>query len=130
MGPLFWKIPGNEIKKCSERTLNSCDKTETDGCCGVVQCDFCLELELYGEDPIHSTDPAIFTGSGWTGSINGYSFYAYWERNIYTDECEFIVLFDGEEVFRDPAATAGVGVAGSPAAAAAATTTGPRPAGR
>jgi len=100
MGPLFWRHPDTGLKKCSERTGNSCDLTETDGCCAVTACEYCLELDIYGEDPVFSESPATFTGSGWAGSVGGYSFFGYWERNIYTDECEFIVLFDGEEIYR------------------------------
>ena len=99
MGPLFWKHPTTGLKKCSERTGNSCDLTETDGCCAVTACEYCLELEIYGEDPVFSETPASFAGSGWSGTVGDHTFFGYWERNIYTDECEFIVLFDDEEVY-------------------------------
>lgn len=100
MGPLFWRHPEHGLKKCAERTGNSCDPTETDGCCAVTACSYCLELAIYGDPSVFSEDPATFTGTGWSGSVGNHTFFGYWERSIYTDECEFIVLFDGEEVYR------------------------------
>ena len=85
------------LKPCQERTFEACDNEPTDGCCGVVPCALCLEWETY-EDGI-AYGSAEFATSSWTGTVGGGSFVAYWERNAY-DECEFVVNFDGEEVYR------------------------------
>lgn len=85
------------LKPCAERMVDTCDVAATDGCCGVIPCKLCLEWEAYGEDSAYGS--ADFGGSSWSGTVGGGSFVAYWERNIY-DECEFVVVFDGDEVYR------------------------------
>jgi len=97
-GPAWWRQAANRLKKCSERTSDSCDPTETDGCCAVIPCTYCLEWEEYGSAIEYGT--ATFSTSGWSGSIAGAAFFGYWERNYETNECEFIVTLDGEEVYR------------------------------
>lgn len=86
------------LKHCQERTFETCDSVPTDNCCGVIPCTFCLEWEVYGETINYGS--AEFGGSSWAGTVGGGSFVAYWERNYMTDECEFIVVFDDEEVYR------------------------------
>jgi hypothetical protein len=81
------------LKKCSEHIGDDC----TD-CCSVTPCAYCLELEIYGEDIVYGHAPE--SDKHWTGTVGGYSFDAYWERNYETDECEFVVELDGEEVYR------------------------------
>ena len=99
MGPMYWK-PGSPyaLKKCSERVSNSCSD-ETDGCCAVIPCSYCLEWDSEGS---YTTEygTADFATNNWTGAVAGVTWTAYWERNYDTDECEFVVLFDGEEVYR------------------------------
>jgi len=98
MGPEYWK-PGvpTALKKCSERISNSCSD-ETDGCCGVVACTYCLEW--------HPEEGEIQYGVGedfgtyWSGSIAGATWVGRWERNYETDECEFVVTLDDEEIYR------------------------------
>ena len=85
------------LKPCQERTFEACDTTSHDGCCGATPCRLCLEWETY-EDGI-AYGSAEFATSSWTGTVGGGSFVAYWERNTY-DECEFVVTFDGDEVYR------------------------------
>lgn len=88
----------DRLLKCSERQTNSCDLTETDGCCSVIPCVLCLQFYVapstyyYGEAP--------FAGSTWSGTIAGVSFQAYWERDYQTDECEFVVAVNGIVVYR------------------------------
>ena len=77
--------------------VGTCDVVATDGCCSVLPCKLCLEWESY-EGGI-SYGSADFATSSWTGTVGGGSFVAYWERNTY-DECEFVVVFDGDEVYR------------------------------
>lgn len=76
--------------------IETCDAVPADQCCGVIPCTLCLEWETY--DGI-SYGSAVFSESSWTGTVGGASFTAYWERNAY-DVCEFVVLLDGEEVYR------------------------------
>ena len=99
MGPQYWK-PGTqtELKKCSERKSPACDPTETDGCCAVIPCEYCLLFEVYGEDDQYGT--ATFETDSWTGTVAGAAFRAFWERNYSTDECEFVVTMNNEEVYR------------------------------
>lgn len=99
MGPMYW-MPQSPTKllKCSERKSNSCDLTETDGCCAIIPCTLCLEFFVapgtysYGEAP--------FAGSSWSGSVAGAAFVAYWEQDYQSGECEFIVAVDGIIVYR------------------------------
>ena len=96
MGPEFWTLDkGTKLKKCSEKRTQPCSD-ETDGCCAVVACEYCLEFAVPDED----TQYGIATESGgqWSGSIAGLSFLAYWERYNY---CEFVVELDGVEVYRN-----------------------------
>lgn len=87
----------NKLKKCSERRTNSCSD-ETDGCCGIIACDYCLEWETYdGTD--YGTANFPEGGTAWTGTVGGAEFIAYWEKDEY-GTCEFVVNFDGEEVYR------------------------------
>lgn len=86
------------LKPCQERTFEACDTTSHDGCCGATPCRLCLEWETYADGIAYGS--ADFGTSSWTGTVGGGSFVAYWERNTYTDECEFVVTFDGDEVYR------------------------------
>lgn len=86
------------LKPCQERTFEACDNEPTDGCCGVIPCKLCLEWETYADGISYGS--ADFGTSSWTGTVGGGSFVAYWERNYLTDECEFVVTFDGDEVYR------------------------------
>jgi hypothetical protein len=78
--------------------VDVCDIETADGCCGVIPCKLCLEWETYDDGIAYGS--ATFAGSSWTGTVGGHSFVSYWERNYETDECEYIVTFDDEEVYR------------------------------
>jgi hypothetical protein len=84
------------LKPCSERMVAVCDDDTHAGCCKVPPCNLCLTLTIYGEDPV--TGSAGESATGWTGTVGGYSFRSYWERNY--GVCEYVVEFDGEEVYR------------------------------
>jgi hypothetical protein len=88
--------PGMAFRKCAERTSDSCGD-ETDGCCAIIPCTYCLEFLVYGHTTIEGA--ALSTGYGWAGLIAGATFYAYWERSLYGD-CEFVVELADEEIYR------------------------------
>ena len=92
------KASPTRLKHCQEFTVEACDTAPADQCCGTLPCRLCLEFQTY-EDGI-AYGSADFGTSSWTGTVGGGSFVAYWERNYETDECEFVVNFDGEEVYR------------------------------
>ena len=97
MAPSWWKHPDNKLKGCQEFLTEACDVVPHDGCCSATPCRLCLEFETYGDAIAYGS--ADFGTSSWTGTVGGGSFVAYWERNTY-DECEFVVTFDGDEVYR------------------------------
>lgn len=99
LGPKWWQKPENKLRKCSERKSPWCDPTETDGCCAVIACMYCLELEIYG-GPAVSPGIAEFTGMGWEGSVGSGSFFGFWEVGYESGKCEFVVQWNGEEVYR------------------------------
>ena len=98
MGPMFWR-PGapSKLRKCSEFRSDSCDITETDGCCAVIPCTYCLDWNGSYSD----TGIATWTGTGWSGTVNGWTVLLYWERGYESGECEFVVTVDGVEVYRN-----------------------------
>ena len=83
------------LKPCQERTVAACDTVPTDQCCGVIPCKLCIEWESYDGDIFYGS--AEFDTSSYTGTAGDGMFVAYWERNE-SNECEFIVTFDGVEV--------------------------------
>lgn len=85
------------LKPCSERMVAVCDSETHAGCCKVPPCKLCLTLTIYGEDPVTGSAPESATG--WEGTVGGYVFHSYWERS-YEGVCEYVVEFDGEEVYR------------------------------
>jgi len=98
MPPRYLKpASSTRLKPCSEFTVEACDNAPADQCCGALPCNLCLELEIYGEPTTYGT--ATFGGSSWTGTVGGYSFVSYWERDAY-GECEYVVTLDAEEVYR------------------------------
>lgn len=85
------------LKPCQERTVATCDSGPADKCCGVLPCKLCLEWETYSGIEYGSATLGTAT---WVGTVGGITFVSYWERNYDTGECEFIVVFNGEEVYR------------------------------
>lgn len=88
----------NRLKHCQERTFEACDNEPTNQCCGVISCTLCLEWETYEGGIQYGS--AEFGTSSWAGTVGGAAFVAYWNRDVYTNKCEFVVTFDGEEVYR------------------------------
>lgn len=98
LGPKWWQQPDNKLQKCSERFTEWCDPTETDGCCAIIPCMYCLELEIYGEET--QRGDTEFGMIGWEGSVGGGSFFGFWEVGYESGKCEFVVQWNGEEVYR------------------------------
>lgn len=99
MGPMYWMPQApTKLLKCSERQTNSCDLTETDGCCAIIPCTLCLEF--FVSPSTYSYGEAPFSGSSWSGSIGGATFTGYWEQDYQTGECEFVVALDDLVVYR------------------------------
>lgn len=94
MGPEFWKLDKqSKLKKCSERLLPNCSG-DTEDCCKVVACEYCLSFEATG----YETEYGLATGTTtWSGTIAGAAFFAFWEKD-YTGLCQFIVLLNGIEI--------------------------------
>lgn len=100
MGPEFWKQDKEtRLKKCSEKSLTCNDsETNTDGCCSVIACKYCVTWEEYGEPTVSDK-----TNSGdgmWQATPGGIEFAMWWERDPYTGDCELVVTFDNDEVYR------------------------------
>lgn len=92
MGAIHYQA--NPILKCDERVIDSCGSA--DRCCAVVSCRYCLELEYYGDEIFYGF--AELSGEDWVGTVNGLEFVARWERDPYTNACEFNVWLGGEKV--------------------------------
>ena len=98
MGPNFWEPGGSDpIHKCDERVSNTCSD-ETDGCCGVIPCTYCIEWNPETGSTVHAT--ADFATNSWAATIAGAAWLGFWERNYETGECEFVVTLDGTEIYR------------------------------
>lgn len=96
MPPRYLRKPSpTHLQKCKEFRIEPCDTQTADGCCGVIGCKLCLEWET-AEGIAYGS--ATFVTTSWVGSVGGVPFLAYWERA--TSVCEFIVVFQGEEVYR------------------------------
>lgn len=99
MPPRYLRKPAStHLKKCKEFRVETCDTVKADGCCGVLPCKLCLEYETYADGISYGS--AEFGSASWTGTVGGIEFTAYWERGYESGECEFVVIFGGEEVYR------------------------------
>ena len=99
-GPIaYLQNHSGRLKRCSEKRLG-CNASEdnTDGCCAIVACRYCVTWEEYGQaEEADKTD----NGDGiWQATPGGITFLMQWERSYETDECELVVYFDGQEVYR------------------------------
>jgi hypothetical protein len=100
MGAHFWQPQSaSHLKKCSEFVSPACDPVQTDGCCAVVACSYCLTYYDYSGGIYYGT--AVWVGDGWEGDVEQISFRGFWERNYQSGECEFVVTFNGHEIYRN-----------------------------
>lgn len=99
MGPEFWKQDKEtRLKKCSEHSLTCNEQDVIEGCCAVVACRYCVRWEPY-EGSVVSDITDIGDGV-WSATPGGIVFTMEWLRDDYTGDCELVVTFDGEEVYR------------------------------
>ena len=99
MGPEFWKPQvSTHLKKCSEFHDPTCGQPITDGCCAVIPCSYCLLWTPYTGTVEKGT--ATDGSTGWTGTIAGVEFHAYWEVGYASGVCEFVVTLAGVEIYR------------------------------
>lgn len=94
MGPAV--AQAGRMLKCDERKVDNCP----DSCCAIIPCRLCLLLtDLYNEKfwGFATYRPEL---DGWYGFIKDLEFFAKWERDPYSDLCEFIVTLAGNEIFR------------------------------
>lgn len=99
MGPIWLQVPEKKLARCSEFHTEPCDPVPTDQCCAVIPCTYCIWLVPYGEEQENAPyGVAEFDTDAWIGTVDGHSVVMFWRRNVYTGVCEFVVLFDGDEV--------------------------------
>jgi hypothetical protein len=84
----FGRLINAGFGRCKHRVLGTCVDA-ADGCCAGVACAICVKLlDSYGE----VVDGASFAwdGTGYSGSVGGFSFESYWLDNY--GDCEFHVI--------------------------------------
>ena len=101
MGPRV--AQNGNFAKCDVKKIDNCP----DSCCAIIPCRLCLHITTYTEEfwGLATYRP---DDDDWYGFVNDREFLAKWERNYY-GQCEFIVLLDDVEVFREPICEAGYG---------------------
>lgn len=88
-------LTGPHIKKlnfdrCDHKVLGTCS-TETEGCCGVVACNLCIQITSDYTELVVDRKVAPFSSPGYAATLGVVVFEAYWRRDYTTDECVFIV---------------------------------------
>lgn len=91
------KADGTKIDvSCKQCGCDTGTPPDAGACCDLIPCAFCVQYEVYGEEPIRVY---IEYGSGqWYGSIGGVTVLMYWYVNAY-GECAFVVEYGGEVVY-------------------------------
>lgn len=95
--------PLQRLKRCNETVVEACELDRTDpsvktkptaGCCSIIPCDICVVLTVDGT--VYS-GTAVWDGvEEWTATLNGKPIVLYWDT---PHDCEFIVEYDGVEVY-------------------------------
>ena len=105
MNNVRFQRPLQRLRRCNETVVDACepdrvapaDKTlPTAGCCAIIPCEICVELDLLGT--IYNAI-ATWDGDQWTAVINGIDVAFYWDQPA---DCSFFVYFDGVEVYEAP----------------------------
>lgn len=93
LGPIAYQVA--KIEKCDERVVDACETGHR--CCAVISCEYCLEWEIYGQ-PIQYGTAAVSDTGALSGLVAGITLLGEWQRNVYTNECEFVVTVNDEIV--------------------------------
>ena len=84
----FGRLINAGFGRCKHRVLGTCVDA-ADGCCAGVACALCVKLlDGYGE--VVDGVSLAWNGTGYSGSVGGFSFESYWLDNY--GDCEFHVI--------------------------------------
>ena len=84
----FGRLINAGFGRCKHRVLGTCVDA-ADGCCAGVACAICVKLlDGYGE--VVDGVSLAWDGTGYSGSVGGFSFESYWLDNY--GACEFHVI--------------------------------------
>jgi Mg-chelatase subunit ChlD len=84
----FGRLINAGFGRCKHRVLGTCVDA-ADGCCAGVACALCVKLlDGYGE--VVDGVSLAWNGTGYSGSVGGFSFESYWLDNY--GACEFHVI--------------------------------------
>jgi hypothetical protein len=106
-GPKSFQSCLRIFQKCWEKLVSACDlpsDSPTDGCCAVVQCEWCVyinaedEPESAGVAEWYDSDAPEYAGT-WAGQIDNYFFQAYWERDA-DGICWLVIVVNDDVVGR------------------------------
>ena len=84
----FGKLINAGFGRCKHRVLGTCVDA-ADGCCAGVACALCVKL-LDADGEVVDGVSLAWDGTGYSGSVGGFSFESYWLDNY--GDCEFHVI--------------------------------------
>jgi hypothetical protein len=84
----FGRLINAGFGRCKHRVLGTCVDA-ADGCCAGVACALCVKL-LDADGEVVDGVSLAWNGTGYSGSVGGFSFESYWLDNY--GDCEFHVI--------------------------------------
>jgi hypothetical protein len=84
----FGRLINAGFGRCKHRVLGTCVDA-ADGCCAGVACAICVKL-LDADGEVVDGVSLAWDGTGYSGSVGGFSFESYWLDNY--GDCEFHVI--------------------------------------
>lgn len=84
----FGRLINAGFGRCKHRVLGTCVDA-ADGCCAGVACAICVKL-LDADGEVVDAVSLAWNGTGYSGSVGGFSFESYWLDNY--GDCEFHVI--------------------------------------
>jgi hypothetical protein len=84
----FGRLINAGFGRCKHRVLGTCVDA-ADGCCAGVACAICVKL-LDADGEVVDAVSLAWDGTGYSGSVGGFSFESYWLDNY--GDCEFHVI--------------------------------------
>ena len=96
--PTPGQIRSHGIIRCQEAVIGPC-ATATEGCCGVVNCGYCLRLwgppeEEGGDEVLIGAGLAPYNDGTYHGVVLGHTFDGAWSRDYDDGECVFTITID------------------------------------